>query len=206
MLDYMQALDLFQSIIEDDKNEEENKKEDNICLISNTLLEDNYIKLECNHRFNYLPLYYEIVEQKTKKILDNYKLRIEQIKCPYCRNVSNFILPYYKYYNIKNIKGVTSPFKLSVSLYRCEYIDKKNICNEDACITRNGIFCNKHYKNNYFYDNFLCKMDKNKFNLEYEKYNKMNLKELKLILKELNLKKTGNKKDIIERIIVNKNM
>ena len=35
-----------------------------LCLISNTKLETNYITLDCNHKFNFLPLYYEIVYQK----------------------------------------------------------------------------------------------------------------------------------------------
>ena len=29
---------------------------DNICLISNEILKDNFITLSCNHKFNYLPL------------------------------------------------------------------------------------------------------------------------------------------------------
>ena len=34
------------------------------CLLSNNILEDNYITLDCSHSFNYLPLYNEICEQK----------------------------------------------------------------------------------------------------------------------------------------------
>ena len=39
----------------------------NLCLISNTILEKNYITLECGHKFNYMPLYYELLYQKKKK-------------------------------------------------------------------------------------------------------------------------------------------
>ena len=45
-----------------------------ISKISNELLSVNYITLECNHKFNFTELYNEVIEQKTKKILDNSKL------------------------------------------------------------------------------------------------------------------------------------
>lgn len=55
------------------------------CLISNELLTTNFITLECNHKFNYMELYNEVLEQKTKKLLDNSKLKLNEVKCPYCR-------------------------------------------------------------------------------------------------------------------------
>ena len=45
---------LLKSLCED---EDETK---NKCLISNTDLETNYIKLLCNHKFNYEPIFKEI--------------------------------------------------------------------------------------------------------------------------------------------------
>ena len=43
-----------------------NDKEDyeNTCLISNDKLEINYIKLKCNHTFNYEQIFTEIKNQK----------------------------------------------------------------------------------------------------------------------------------------------
>ena len=52
------------------ENKNENESESERCLISNELLVCNYITLECNHKFNYLELYNEVVEQKTKKMLE----------------------------------------------------------------------------------------------------------------------------------------
>ena len=40
------------------------KNEENICLISNEELTDNFVKLNCGHSFNYLPLYKDLVNQK----------------------------------------------------------------------------------------------------------------------------------------------
>ena len=38
----------------------------NTCLIENKPLVDNFITLSCGHKFNYLPIYNEIIKQKTK--------------------------------------------------------------------------------------------------------------------------------------------
>ena len=37
---------------------------DNICLLTHLPLEENYITLCCDHKFNYIPLYNEISNQK----------------------------------------------------------------------------------------------------------------------------------------------
>ena len=63
--------DLFRQILQDNTNE---TNTEDLCLITNENLEDNYIKLKCGHKFNYLPLYNEVVHQK-KKILDNLNLK-----------------------------------------------------------------------------------------------------------------------------------
>ena len=49
-------------------NEEKsiNKEEENICLISNEKLTTNFVKLNCGHCFNYIPLYIDLVNQKQK--------------------------------------------------------------------------------------------------------------------------------------------
>ena len=48
-------------------NDNDNKNEDfeNKCLISGEELEDNFITLECNHKFNYKHIYNEVHKQKT---------------------------------------------------------------------------------------------------------------------------------------------
>ena len=46
-----------------DTDDEENNDNDNICLITQNKLESDFVKLECNHKFNYSPLYYEIYNQ-----------------------------------------------------------------------------------------------------------------------------------------------
>ena len=92
--------ELFMQFLNENESNDNNKER---CLISNELLENNAITLVCNHKFNFLELYNEVVEQKTKKLLDNSKLKLNEIKCPYCRTVNNKIMPYFKYYENKLI-------------------------------------------------------------------------------------------------------
>tara|TARA_Y100000992_G_scaffold217748_2_gene150518 strand:- start:7542 stop:8120 length:579 start_codon:yes stop_codon:yes gene_type:complete len=187
----MNLVEIFNNILEKDDINLNNR-----CLISHEILDDNYINLPCNHSFNYIHLYNEIYYQKTKKILDNKKLKIFQMKCPYCREKCDYLLPYYKYYNIKDVKGVTNPtrFCLSDSRNKCQ------ICNNNGCVTKKGIFCNKHTKLNFEEENILV----NKDIVVYDKLKKYKKTELVEILKKNNIKISGNKDTLIERILINK--
>ena len=173
-----------------------------ICLITNEVLEDNYIKLDCFHCFNYIAIYNEVIYQKTKRLLDNRFLKVNQIKCPYCRTITNNLLPYIKFYDIKNINGVTCENGLPLQGGKqCSYIYKKTMCrcNNLGVNTQNGVFCNKHTKYTIKDIEKIEKID----NQKYENYKKFTIIQLKKILKENKLKQTGNKKDLIIRILIN---
>jgi len=192
---------LFNELLQDESMDVSSNEK---CLISNEDLESNYIKLDCGHKYNYLDLYNEIVYQKTKKILDNNRLKINEMKCPYCRNITNKLLPFYKYYNVNYIRGVNGPTNFTMNLNKCEYIVKnkqtkmKDTCNASACITKNGMFCNKHFKYTKREEDLL-----NDYNVEKYKYlNKMNVTQLKEELKKYKLKVCGVKKELVERLII----
>lgn len=71
-------------------------KDDASCLITGAPLEQYSVTLKCNHTFNYLPLYNELITQKcTKNTLEVIKLGVNQLKCPYCRTIQNGILPFH---------------------------------------------------------------------------------------------------------------
>lgn len=183
----------------DSINERKNKER---CLISNELLNNNAITLICNHKFNFLELYNEVTEQKTKKLLDNSKLRLNEIKCPYCRTVNNKIMPYFKYYEHKLVKGVNSPPDLSIQLYECSYIDKSlNKCGKNACITKYGIFCNNHFKYTINEEKLLASIQPDIMKM----YKKKTLIELKNELRMHNYKLTGKKEDLINRLVIKLN-
>ena len=121
---------------------ETNKTNENLCLISKMPLENNHIKLQCEHAFNYSPLLWEICEQKNSnysKTLEIQKLEDEQIKCPYCRTIQNGILPWRSPHD--KIWNVNWPPAKQYYPNNCKYIfisGKK--CNQN---------CNKKCLNKY---------------------------------------------------------
>ena len=192
----MNTKDIFLNYLSENVETNENTEK---CLISNELLVYNYITLECNHKFNYIELYNEVVEQKTKKILDNSKLKLNEIKCPYCRSISKNLLPYFKYYNTKPIKGVNYPHDLSIKLNECQYIEKNSkLCGKNACMTKFGNFCNNHVKYNIKEEEIITNTTPNVLNL----YKKKTIKDLKKELQEHNIKTSGKKEDLINRLII----
>lgn len=117
-----------------------------VCLISHDQLETNYITLECNHKFNYNDLYNEIVKQKTvKNYCEIQKLQTKQLKCPYCRNVQNKLLPLRDGYNKKY--GVNQPNRYCMTTNKCNYIFTKGKNKDKMCnISCNSAKCKNHTK------------------------------------------------------------
>ena len=191
-------MDLLNHFIKNDIKET-SSNDNEVCLITNTILEKNHITLDCNHKFNYIPLYYELLYQKRKKILDNKNLKINQIKCPYCRNITNKLIPYYKYYDVKSLSGINYPEKYCMKINECSYIKNNVKCNNSACNTKYGLFCNKHLKYNINEETILNNININ----DYNKYKKKKVIDLKNILKENNYKTSGNKEELINRILIN---
>lgn len=97
--------------------------DNNLCLITKELLHPNHITLFCGHKFNYIPLYKEIVNQKNKSNngYEITKLDIHQIKCPYCRTVTNKLLPYIPYASVKLIKYVNCPEEHCMNATKCSH-------------------------------------------------------------------------------------
>jgi hypothetical protein len=96
--------------------------DENTCLITGQPLTENFVTLECNHRFNYEPLYQEIYNQMFKyKTYDFSSLNNDEriillkqlnslhfIKCPYCRNIQKKVIPYYDNLDFDAIYGINS--------------------------------------------------------------------------------------------------
>lgn len=133
---------------------------DNFCLITKEKLEPNHITLICNHKFNYIPLYNEVVNQKNKQnnMYEITKLSSNQIKCPYCRVITNKLLPYIPYPSVKVIKNVNSYITTSYNsnpeyfLYapKCCHngIETQNPCQKYGVYyeKENLLLCPQHYK------------------------------------------------------------
>lgn len=147
------------------KDSENKESEDNTCLITGETLLNNHITLPCNHKFNYIPLYNEVKKQKicflpTKKThsyLETQKLKVNQMKCPYCRNIVHGILPPFQnapmiiYVNFPE-KYVHTSFLNKTCKYKFRSGKKKNSLCGMKCY---GEFCQHHRKRGLAYKNKL---------------------------------------------------
>jgi hypothetical protein len=116
--------ELYKSLdIEDSK---ENIDYDNICLITNQPLIDKYVSLNCGHKFNYIPIYNDLINHKQKfnyMECSSRKLNTNEIRCPYCRKKQQGLIPYYEELGLKKVNGVNfyDPY-CKISMYnKCEY-------------------------------------------------------------------------------------
>lgn len=83
--------------------------DDNKCLITGVPLTDKYVTMICGHKFNYEPLYKDILNHKQKfNAMESSKciLRTYQIRCPYCRKIQTGMLPYYEDMGFPKLNGV----------------------------------------------------------------------------------------------------
>ena len=128
---------------------------DDICLISKEKLHPNHITLECKHKFNYIHIYKEVLYQKTKSntLYEVTKLQPHQIKCPYCRTITNKLLPYIPYPSVHNAKNIHSSYPDCIHTSKCSHTTKKagdinTPCEKNALFyeTENILLCPSHYK------------------------------------------------------------
>jgi hypothetical protein len=92
-----------------EENEQKTEEDNDLCLITNQPLTDNYVKLDCGHKFNYCPLYQDIKNHKEKyNIMErrSSRLALDEIRCPYCRTKQKGVLPYYEEFNLEKVNGV----------------------------------------------------------------------------------------------------
>ena len=94
---------------------DDNASEETKCLITNMILEEDYVKLKCGHKFNYIPLYNELKKQKKNCNVDNYHANKLLIKCPYCRSFQAELLPEKE--GVKPIYSINSMNKNSADFY-----------------------------------------------------------------------------------------
>lgn len=125
-------IDFYQELynsLNDDKTPILSNEETQLCLITNLPLNDNFVELKCGHKFNYEPLYKDVLNHKKK--FNNMepiksKLKYNQIRCPYCRNVQDELLPYYDDLNYPKEHGVNF---FDVTKNNCyNYVNPNNQC------------------------------------------------------------------------------
>jgi hypothetical protein len=187
------------------KNGENSKLENdnNICLIDGSKLKENsYIELNCGHKFNYISLLNDVKEDKYSRS-KNYsyyinaynKLNDNQLRCPYCRQIQDCILPYFPEIVPEKIRYVNFPMYLTMGNNTCDYIfktgkNKSNKCGR-KCYRKQ---CHQHYKTSISYADI---------ERSEETLRKHTMNELRKIAKYHGLKKysTLKKNDLIKKII-----
>ena len=173
---------------------------ENVCLISKEVLNDNFITLPCNHTFNYIPLYKEVILQKiSANTLETSRLSPHQIRCPYCRLIVNNLLPYIPLNNVEKITNVNYPLNKCMKHLECgQKLKNGNFCTKSAYKINGQIYCEQHWLK------INDKKNKNKdieWTEEMEKYSKnKTVVDLKQILREKGLKVGGTKKELVNRI------
>jgi len=128
-------------------------EKDTKCLITGEELDRNAITLECGHTFNYIPIFNDMKSYRYDtptgyySYSDNLNLREHQIRCPYCRQVQENLLPYLPDVEPMRLKGVNYPLSLCMGKNTCNHVfksgkNKGNVCNK-RCYREK---CNQHYK------------------------------------------------------------
>jgi len=128
--------ELYKSLDEDDSCDDEN-----ICLITNQKLTDKFVKLNCGHKFNYIPLYHDLINYKFKyNNMESHhnRLKFNEIRCPYCRNKQVGLLPFYPDLKIKMTHGIncideklmSNNCKISNPLIKCCYEETNTLFDE----------------------------------------------------------------------------
>jgi len=84
----------FFSMLHQENIEEEKDNSVKVCYISGQPLLEDAIHLDCKHSFNYEPLFNDIYEHKKKSNMNEINhVDIKSIRCPYCRQIQNMLLP-----------------------------------------------------------------------------------------------------------------
>ena len=133
-------IDFYQELydsLNDDKIPTLSSEEVHLCLITNLPLSNNFVELKCGHKFNYEPLYKDVLNHKKK--FNNMepiksKLKYNQIRCPYCRNVQDELLPYYDELHYPKEHGVNFyDASKNNSFYGC--VSSNNQCQYESSNT-----------------------------------------------------------------------
>ena len=128
--------------------------DEQLCLITKMPLDRNKIVLPCNHSFNLYPLYTEVCNQKLRTLtsyLETNRLNMNQMKCPYCRQIFDFVLPHVRINKKMGfITGVNSPEKICMTpFHSCSHVfktgkNKDTHCSKTGYYTENGCYCMLH--------------------------------------------------------------
>ena len=143
-------IDFWNELNDDSEDKDKIEK----CLLTNAPLSRNYITLPCSHKFNYKPLYNEIIHSKNYQKYNKFPLKNYQIRCPYCRTRHQKLLPWIPIEGVEYNRLACSKLKnSSISHKHCEYCyktgkNKGNKCGDSRAFEGEDrlVLCLKHRK------------------------------------------------------------
>jgi len=198
----------------DEINKDEYENEDeNKCLITFQDLTEDYVELKCKHKFNYEPLFKDILNHKTKfNKLERKYLLTNEIRCPYCRTVHKMLLPtnekFPKIHGVNYINDEVLLFNNSQKDYlwiqsNCEYSKEHPLSNKmcETCDNKTVAYIN-------IFKLYLCIDHKNEYHYNYLlKKQQLKKEQEKKIKEEKKLSKKKEKENIpkCSKIIKNGN-
>uniref|UniRef100_A0A6C0DIM3 Uncharacterized protein n=1 Tax=viral metagenome TaxID=1070528 RepID=A0A6C0DIM3_9ZZZZ len=210
-------IDFYKELLDSSYENEIIDADNNCCMITNMPLQENFVKLQCGHLFNYGPLFKDLLNYKKKfnnMEQSKYKLKYNEIRCPYCRKIQNELLPYYDNLSYPKECGVNylDPNK---SNYILECINEKNQCKYEHVMfddSGNVLFTQKCFK--YGFTHSILK-EKYNLNINYcYSHKQFIMKELKEKAKEkikqdkekIKQEKLKIKEDLIKAAMEKKNL
>ena len=199
-------IDFWNELNDDSEDKDKIEK----CLLTNAPLSRNYITLPCGHKFNYKPLFNEIIHSKNYQKYNKFPLKNYEIRCPYCRTRHQKLLPWIPIEGVEYNRLACSKIRGSnISHKKCEYCyktgkNKGRKCGDTRAYEGEDglVLCLKHRK----------QLEKNKSKISKEKSKKEELTEhekkfLKSVLKRqmqqyLELHKKSYKKSMTKLVLM----
>ena len=84
----------YTSLENDTETDTDDDFSQGVCMITQSPLYGDYVTLQCGHTFNYDAIFNDIYNHKKKfHDLETSRLKNSQIRCPYCRNIQDCLLP-----------------------------------------------------------------------------------------------------------------
>lgn len=200
--DNHEILDNNNHEILDNNNNNNNNDDDDYCLITNMPLVNNFVELQCGHKFNYGPLFKDVLNHKRKfNNMEHIKTKLKQnqIRCPYCRNIQDELLPYYENFGYSKEHGINFFDINNSNMNYCACINPVNQCQYQ--LVSHDISGNTHTTQCYYYG-YVHNILKNKYNNE----NKYCFKHRLAIVKEIKDQDKIKKAKVIEEKIKMKKM
>lgn len=122
------------------------------CLLTGDRLQANFVTTECGHTFNYKPLFREIETQRfCVRPYDTDHVGKWQIRCPYCRTITDGLIPFIPTLSERKVKFVNWPPSKCIAHKTCKHLlsggrQRRHICGAAGFDCFGTSLCLRHYK------------------------------------------------------------